>query len=81
MDYSGGYKLLALKIGILNLDRPLIIHSRDEKRLQSIAYDTDRVVMLQDYYHELSSGLLLSSLSPGNEADPIPDGALINGKC
>lgn len=36
--------------------------------------------MLQDYYHDLSSGLLRTSLSPGSEADPIPDGALINGE-
>lgn len=56
-----------------------MIHSRDEKKLQEIAYDTDRVIMLQDYYHDLSSGLLRASLSPGSETDPIPDGALING--
>lgn len=55
------------------------MHARDEKQLQRIAYSTDRVVMLQDYYHELSSGLLRTTLSPGSESDPIPDGALING--
>jgi hypothetical protein len=43
-------------------------------------YVTDRVVMLQDYYHDLSSGLLRSRLEPGSESDPIPDGALINGE-
>ena len=56
-----------------------MIHSRNEKKLQSIAYDTDRVIMLQDHYHDLSSGLLRTRLSPGSETDPIPDGALING--
>lgn len=35
--------------------------------------------MIQDYYHDLSSGLLRASLSPGSETDPVPDGALING--
>jgi FtsP/CotA-like multicopper oxidase with cupredoxin domain len=58
---------------------PLVIHSRDEKKLQQIPYATDRVVMLQDYYHDLSSGLLVSALEPGSESSPIPDGALING--
>jgi len=42
-------------------------------------YASDRVVMLQDYYHDLSSGLLKEKLSPGNEAPPTPNGALING--
>jgi FtsP/CotA-like multicopper oxidase with cupredoxin domain len=58
---------------------PLVVHSRDEKNLQKINYATDRVVMLQDYYHDLSSGLLVSSLEPGSESSPIPNGALING--
>lgn len=35
--------------------------------------------MLQDYYHDISSGLLYNTLEPGNEGSPIPDGALING--
>jgi FtsP/CotA-like multicopper oxidase with cupredoxin domain len=35
--------------------------------------------MVQDYYHDLSSGLLKARLEPGGESDPIPDGALING--
>jgi FtsP/CotA-like multicopper oxidase with cupredoxin domain len=58
---------------------PLVIHSKKEKQLQGIAYDTDRVVMLQGYYHDPSSSTLRSSLEPGSETDPIPDGALING--
>ncbi|PSS09144.1 hypothetical protein M430DRAFT_37208 [Amorphotheca resinae ATCC 22711] len=58
---------------------PVVVHSRDEKKLQQISYATDRVVMLQDHYHDLSSGLLVSALEPGSESSPIPDGALING--
>ncbi|RDL38227.1 Uncharacterized protein BP5553_02567 [Venustampulla echinocandica] len=58
---------------------PLVIHSRDEKKLQQIPYATDRVLMLQDYYHDLSSGLLVSALEPGSESSPIPNGALVNG--
>jgi FtsP/CotA-like multicopper oxidase with cupredoxin domain len=58
---------------------PLVIHSKHEKKLQQIPYVTDRVVMLQDWYHDLSSGLLISTLEPGSESSPIPDGALMNG--
>lgn len=58
---------------------PLVIHARNEKKLQQIPYASDRVVMLQDHYHDLSSGLLVSALEPGNEQSPIPNGALING--
>ena len=58
---------------------PLVVHSKDEKSLQRIPYTSDRVVMLQDYYHEASSGLLFDNLSPGKEGSPVPDGALING--
>lgn len=58
---------------------PLVVHARDEKKLQQIPYTTDRVMMLQDYYHDLSSGVLISALEPGSETPPIPDGALING--
>ncbi|KAG9230603.1 multicopper oxidase-domain-containing protein [Amylocarpus encephaloides] len=61
---------------------PLVIHDRREKDMQRMVefeYASDRVVMLQDYYHDLSSGLLKSTLEPGSESSPIPDGALING--
>jgi FtsP/CotA-like multicopper oxidase with cupredoxin domain len=58
---------------------PLVIHSKDEKKLQQVPYITDRVVMLQDWYHDLSSGLLIETLEPGSESSPIPDGALMNG--
>jgi FtsP/CotA-like multicopper oxidase with cupredoxin domain len=58
---------------------PLVIHSREEAKLQRIPYATDRIVMVQDYYHDTSSGLLKTSLEPGNEDSPSPNGALING--
>jgi FtsP/CotA-like multicopper oxidase with cupredoxin domain len=36
-------------------------------------------VLLQDWYYDLSSELLMQKLSPGSESSPIPNGALING--
>lgn len=74
--YYHGHQAVQVSDGLYG---PLVIHGRDEKKLQKIPYATDRVVMLQDYYHDLSSGLLVSSLEPGSEASPIPNGALING--
>lgn len=61
------------------LSGPLVIHSKHERKLQQIPYVSDRVVMVQDWYHDLSSGLLISALEPGSESSPIPDGALMNG--
>jgi FtsP/CotA-like multicopper oxidase with cupredoxin domain len=74
--YYHGHQAVQASDGLYG---PLVIHSKDEKKLQKIPYETDRVVMLQDYYHDLSSGLLVSALEPGSEASPIPNGALING--
>ncbi|PQE12845.1 putative iron transport multicopper oxidase fio1 precursor protein [Rutstroemia sp. NJR-2017a BBW] len=74
--YYHGHQAVQIADGLYG---PLIIHSKEEKSMQKIQYDTDRVVMLQDYYHELSSGLLIEALEPGSESSPIPDGALING--
>ncbi|RPB04170.1 hypothetical protein L873DRAFT_1667298 [Choiromyces venosus 120613-1] len=55
---------------------PFIIHSPKE----NIQSDTDRIVMVHDYYHDLSAALLPQYLAPDNENDePVPDGALING--
>lgn len=60
---------------------PLIIHSRDEKKLQEIPYDTDRVVVLSDHYHDLSSALLWQYLKPDMEnTEPVPESGLINGR-
>jgi FtsP/CotA-like multicopper oxidase with cupredoxin domain len=59
---------------------PLVIHSGKERALQP-PYASDRVVMVQDYYRDLSAQLLLNYLEPDNEnAEPVPDGALINGR-
>lgn len=57
----------------------MVILSREEKENQPIQYDTDRVVMVQDWYHDLSDGLLRKTLSPGSESSPAPNGALVNG--
>ncbi|KAK8213873.1 putative multicopper oxidase, type 1 [Phyllosticta capitalensis] len=60
---------------------PLIIHSLQERDLQKLDYASDQVLMIQDYYHDLSSALLPKYLSPGREnVEPVPDGGLINGK-
>jgi FtsP/CotA-like multicopper oxidase with cupredoxin domain len=60
---------------------PLIVHSIDERKLQKLSYDTDRVVLLSDHYHDLSSALLWQYLMPDMEnAEPVPESGLINGK-
>lgn len=60
---------------------PMIIHSRNEREIQPLPYDTDRIVMVQDHYHSLSGELLMKYLEPDREnIEPVPDGALINGK-
>lgn len=60
---------------------PLVIHRPDEKERQSTPYQTDRVVLLSDHYHDLSSALLWQYLKPDEEnAEPVPVGALINGR-
>ncbi|KAK5711607.1 hypothetical protein LTR17_018307 [Elasticomyces elasticus] len=58
---------------------PLIIHGKDEKK--NIQYATDRVLIVADHYHELSSALLWQYLKPDMEnVEPIPDSALLNGR-
>ncbi|KAE8449741.1 hypothetical protein EG329_007516 [Mollisiaceae sp. DMI_Dod_QoI] len=74
--YYHGHQAVQASDGLYG---PFVVHGRNEKKLQQIPYVSDRVVMLQDYYHDLSSGLLVASLEPGSEASPIPNGALING--
>ncbi|KAK5123397.1 hypothetical protein LTR85_002829 [Meristemomyces frigidus] len=60
---------------------PLIVHGRDERKLQQIEYATDRVVLVSDHYHDLSSALLWQYLAPDMEnAEPVPEGGLINGR-
>ncbi|EPS45166.1 hypothetical protein H072_850 [Dactylellina haptotyla CBS 200.50] len=58
---------------------PLVIHSPREPGRDK--YKTDQVVMLHDHYHDLSRNLLYTYLAPDAEnAEPIPDSALINGR-
>lgn len=60
---------------------PLIIHGRNEKTLQRIPYDTDRVLLITDHYHDLSSDLLWQYLKPDMEnTEPVPIGGLLNGR-
>lgn len=60
---------------------PLIVHSKKEKEYQKIKYATDRVLMVQDYYHDLSGVLLPQYLANDREnSEPVPDGSLINGQ-
>jgi FtsP/CotA-like multicopper oxidase with cupredoxin domain len=60
---------------------PLIIHARDEKETQKILYSTDRVILISDHYHDLSSSLLWQYLRPDAEnAEPVPISGLINGQ-
>ncbi|ORY57545.1 multicopper oxidase-domain-containing protein [Pseudomassariella vexata] len=68
--------------GVQSLDGlvgPLVIHDRDAANNLPLRYESDRVVLLQDWYYDPGSGLLRDSLSPGNEAAPVPNAALING--
>ncbi|KAJ4397097.1 hypothetical protein N0V93_001321 [Gnomoniopsis smithogilvyi] len=65
--------------GLDGLFGPLIVLSNEERQTQAYHYDTDRVVMVQDWYHDPSDGLLRQTLSPGSENSPTPNGALING--
>ncbi|KAI5459124.1 Cupredoxin [Mariannaea sp. PMI_226] len=60
---------------------PMIIHTPKERELQMLDYDSDRVVMVQDHYHNLTSELLMEYLAPDQEnEEPVPDNALINGR-
>lgn len=58
---------------------PFIVHSPSEANVRS-TYDYDQVVLIQDWYHDLSTDLLPAYLASGNEnAEPIPDNGLIQG--
>ena len=59
---------------------PFVIHAKNEREQQKIQYDTDRVVMVHDYYYDSSGELLMQYLAPDREnAEPVPSSALING--
>jgi FtsP/CotA-like multicopper oxidase with cupredoxin domain len=58
---------------------PFIVHAPEEATYQQM-YDTDQVVLIQDWYHNISSELLPGYLAPGNEnMEPVPDNGLIQG--
>jgi len=61
---------------------PMVVHARNEKtELQKLEYASDRVVMIQDHYHNTTAELLMDYLKPDAENwEPIPDSALINGR-
>ncbi|KAL4728215.1 hypothetical protein ACLX1H_004957 [Fusarium chlamydosporum] len=60
---------------------PMVVHSKKEQDLQKIDYASDRVVMIQDHYHNLTSELLMEYLAPDQENnEPVPDNGLINGR-
>ncbi|KAB5523108.1 multicopper like protein [Coniochaeta sp. 2T2.1] len=58
---------------------PLIVHAPEEADARKL-YDQDRVVLVQDWYHDFSTVNLGNYLVPDNEnSEPIPDNGLING--
>lgn len=61
---------------------PVVVHSKDERTtLQKLEYASDRVVMVQDHYHNLTSEILMDYLKPDMENnEPVPDNGLINGR-
>jgi FtsP/CotA-like multicopper oxidase with cupredoxin domain len=61
---------------------PMVVHSMEERRqAASLNTATDRVIMVQDHYHNTTSELLMEYLQPDMEnSEPVPDNALINGR-
>lgn len=59
---------------------PVVVHPRNEKPWTGL-YASDRVVMIQDHYHNTSAELLMDYLQPDRENDePVPSSGLINGR-
>ncbi|KAF9880655.1 l-ascorbate oxidase [Colletotrichum karsti] len=59
---------------------PMVVHSRNDKPWTDV-YHSDRVVMIQDHYHNTSAELLMDYLQPDQENDePVPSSGLINGQ-
>ncbi|KAI1050920.1 hypothetical protein LB507_009276 [Fusarium sp. FIESC RH6] len=57
---------------------PMVVHSERERGMEVAS---DRVVMVQDHYHNLTSELLMEYLAPDQENnEPVPDNGLINGR-
>lgn len=60
---------------------PLIIHAPEERQVQQEMYDFDQVILIQDWYHDLTPSLAGQYLSSGNEnVEPVPDNGLIQGE-
>jgi FtsP/CotA-like multicopper oxidase with cupredoxin domain len=58
---------------------PLIIHAPEEASVRN-GYDFDQIILLSDWYHDLSASLLPGYLASGNEnLEPVPDNGLIQG--
>lgn len=63
------------------LHGPVVIHARHESDLQQIPYDSDRVILLSDHYHDLSAALMFQYLMPDREnEEPVPESGLVNGR-
>ncbi|KLU86700.1 hypothetical protein MAPG_05712 [Magnaporthiopsis poae ATCC 64411] len=59
---------------------PLVIHAPEEAALRE-TYQQDRVLLLQDWYHDTSKVDLAKYLAPNVENnEPIPSSGLINGR-
>lgn len=59
---------------------PLVIHSQEELDMIDTEYDQDIVVVVSDYYHDISTNYLEEYLGPDNEnTEPDPDNGLIQG--
>lgn len=59
---------------------PLVVHDPAEAQMRGVMYDEDRVVLMQDWYHDFSTASLANYLVPDNEnVEPVPDNGLING--
>jgi len=58
---------------------PLIIHAPEEADVRKL-YDHDQIMLIQDWYHDLSTVNLGKYLIPNNEnSEPVPDNGLVNG--
>jgi FtsP/CotA-like multicopper oxidase with cupredoxin domain len=58
---------------------PLVVHAPEEMGARWL-YDQERVVLVQDWYHDFSTVNLGNYLVPDNEnSEPLPDNGLING--
>ncbi|KAG5970204.1 hypothetical protein E4U58_000618 [Claviceps cyperi] len=62
---------------------PVVVHSgrSEHTRQQQLGYATDRIIMVQDHYHNTTAELLMDYLGPDSENnEPVPDNPLINGR-